>query len=410
MRCDRSGRLEQGEPFHRARPKDPFETDVYDLYRNLAVKQTPDRALMPDYLRLIALFGIVIVNVQFIGFSVLHGFTDPGAETLGDQVTLWLINGLALLKTYGLFSFMFGVGLGFLMGSAERRGLPFGRLYRNRMIGLLLLGIAHGCLFFPGDILVIYAVAGALLYLVRNWTAQGLAKVGGGLLVLQLVVGTPLILAPSEMPAEIFLIEEETFTDGGILDAILFRSIGFAFTLPLFLVIQGISALGWFCLGLASVKSGMIDDPGHRLWQGARRYCLLPGVAISLLGSGLWQWGSTTTGAALTVIVAPIATFGYLGLIALISRPPGRFLSRALAAGGSSLSIYLGQSILLSSIFSGYGLGLWNQVDRATASGIAILVTVMLIAVLTVWRMWFRMGPFEWVLRRITFAGISQRN
>ena len=27
----------------------------------------------------------------------------------------WLVNGLALFKTYGLFSFMFGVGLGFLM-------------------------------------------------------------------------------------------------------------------------------------------------------------------------------------------------------------------------------------------------------------------------------------------------------
>ena len=33
------------------------------------------RALMPDYLRLIALFGIVVVNVQFIAFSALHGLS-----------------------------------------------------------------------------------------------------------------------------------------------------------------------------------------------------------------------------------------------------------------------------------------------------------------------------------------------
>ena len=110
------------------------------------------RALMPDYLRLVALFGIVVVNVQYIAFSALHGFADPVAETARDAITLWLVNGLALFKTYGLFSFMFGVGLGFLMRSAARRGLPFGRVYRNRMIGLLILGIAHGCLFFPGDI------------------------------------------------------------------------------------------------------------------------------------------------------------------------------------------------------------------------------------------------------------------
>ncbi|MEE4345861.1 MAG: hypothetical protein V2I53_03670, partial [Paracoccaceae bacterium] len=141
------------------------------------------RALMPDYLRLVALFGIVVVNVQFIAFSALGSFADPGGETLRDEITLWLVNGLALLKTYGLFSFMFGVGLGFLMRSAERRKLSFGRLYRNRMIGLAILGIAHGCLFFPGDILVIYAVTGAILYLFRDWPVRRLVIVGAVLLV-----------------------------------------------------------------------------------------------------------------------------------------------------------------------------------------------------------------------------------
>ena len=82
------------------------------------------RALMPDYLRLIALFGIVIVNVQFIAFPNLNSITGPAGETFKDAVALWLVNGLALLKTYGLFSFMFGAGVGFLMRSSERLGLP----------------------------------------------------------------------------------------------------------------------------------------------------------------------------------------------------------------------------------------------------------------------------------------------
>lgn len=374
------------------------------------MKVTPSRALMPDYLRLIGLFGIVIVNVQYIAFSALHGFIEPVGETFGDMITLWLINGLALLKTYGLFSFMFGVGLGFLMSSAERRDLPFGRLYRSRMIGLLLMGIVHGCLFFPGDILVIYAVTGSILYFFRNWTTKRLVRIGAALLVLQLVVGLPLLFAPSETPAQFFQFEKETLGNGGFLDAVVFRSIGFAFTLPLFLVIQGISALGWFCLGLASVKSGMIDDAYHPQWRRALRLCLLPGLGFSLLGAGLWQWGPAAIGVTLVIIVAPITTLGYLGLIAKISRPPGPIMSRALAAGGSSLSIYLGQSILLSSIFSAYGLDLWTKVDRATASGIAILVTILLIIVLTVWRIWFKLGPFEWVLRRITYAGINSQS
>ena len=74
-------------------------------------------------------------------------------------------------------------------------------------------------------------------------------------------------------------------------------------------------------------------------------------------------------------------------------------------AGGSSLSIYLGQSILLSTLFAGYGLGLWGAVDRATATGISFAVTLALIGLVAIWRMRFALGPFEWVLRRITHAG-----
>ena len=127
------------------------------------------RALMPDYLRLIALFGIVIVNVQLIAFPFLIEFRSWVGTNFLDKATLWFVAGFAMLKTYGLFSFMFGVGLGFLMRSAERRGMNFGLLYRNRMIGLLILGILHGCLFYPGDILVLYAATGIAFMMGMAW-------------------------------------------------------------------------------------------------------------------------------------------------------------------------------------------------------------------------------------------------
>jgi uncharacterized protein len=145
----------------------------------------------------------------------------------------------------------------------------------------------------------------------------------------------------------------------------------------------------------------MIDDAVHPLWRRARRWCLLPGVALGLTGAAIWQWGAPIPGVILTVATAPVATLGYLGLIALLSRPPGPIMAHALAAGGSSLSVYLGQSILLSTVFSAYGLGLWGAVDRVTAVVIAIAVTAFLTAALVVWRMRFPLGPFEWVLRRI---------
>jgi uncharacterized protein len=364
-----------------------------------------ERALMPDYLRLFALFGIVVVNVQYIAFSALHGFVAPVAETQLDTIVLWLVNGLALLKSYGLFSFMFGVGLGFLMRSAERRNLRFGRIYRNRMIGLLVLGILHGCLFFPGDILVIYAITGSILYLFRNWSVRRLVQLGAVLLLVQLVIAPPAFLASPEMSADIIQLEQEIMKGGSFLATGFFRTVSFGFAMPTGLILQGTAALGWFCLGLAAVKSGMIDNAAHPLWQRARRFCLLPGVALSLAGSAMWQWGETVPGVVLTICAAPLATFGYLGLIAALSRAPGPIMTRLLAAGGSSLSIYLGQSLILSTIFSNYGMGLWEGVDRMIATLTAVVVTIGLIIALSIWRIWFRLGPFEWILRCITYAG-----
>lgn len=367
------------------------------------------RALMPDYLRLVSLFGIVIVNVQYMAFSALGSFSKSAGVSFGDKITLWLINGLVLFKTYGLFSFMFGVGFGFLMRSAAQRGLPFGRLYRNRIIGLFLLGVFHGCLFFPGDILAIYAVTGSILYLFRDWPVRRLAGVGAALLVMQIAVAIPMILAVPETSADIVALEREILTRGSFADAILFRSIGFAFTLPFLLIMQGTATLGWFCFGLAAAKSGIIDDTHHSFWSSARRWCLWPGTILSLVGAAIWQWGAPIPGVVLTLVSAPVATLGYLGLMAALARPPGDLMARVLPAGGCSLSIYLGQSMLLSTLFSGYGLGLWNTLDRLTASGVAVAVTSLLIIILSTWRRRFALGPLEWVLRRVTFAGLGAR-
>lgn len=201
--------------------------------------------------------------------------------------------------------------------------------------------------------------------------------------------------------------ERAILTEGGFLDVVLFRSIGFAFIMPTFLVIQGISALGWFCLGLAAVKSGMIDESDHPLWRRARRWCLLPGVVPGIAGAAIWQWGPSVPGMVLTTVSASVATLGYLGLIAALSRPPGPIMSKALTAGGSSLSIYLGQSIVLSTLFAGYGMGLWGELDRFMAVLIAIVVTASLMVLLFVWRRPFALGPFEWLLRRMTYAGLQ---
>lgn len=374
---------------------------------NPAPPPAPDRALMPDYLRLIALFGIAVVNVQAMAFSVLGGFFSAPSVAGIDGMAIWLVNGLFYLKTYGLFSFMFGVGLAFQMRAAERRGQVFGPLYRNRMIGLVMLGMAHGLLLFAYDILVLYAITGAILYTMRNWPVRRLVWTGAILLAVQVVLAVGVLMAP-EPPSDVAVLEREVMTGGGFVDVTVFRAITFVTILPIMLVFQGVSALGWFCLGLAAVKSGVIDAADHPLWARARRWCLLPGVVLSLIAAALWQWGPGLIGEALLSVAAPLATLGYLGLIAVLARPPGRVMGAMLKAGGSSLSVYLGQSIILATLFAPYGLSLWGTLGPAMAVALALAVTAGLILALVVWRQVFALGPFEWVLRRVTLLGARE--
>ena len=374
------------------------------------------RALMPDYLRLFALFGIVVVNVLTIAFSFEKSLFEPVGETGVDAVSVWLIYGIALMKSYGLFSFMFGVGLGFLMQASERKGLSFGKVYRNRIIGLLILGMAHGCLFFPGDILVTYAVFGAILYFFRNWSVKRLVWAGGIILAVQIVIVGPLtgigvaIVGEYGVEEDYILLAEEraALTGGSFSDAVAFRTELYLSYLPVILLVQGFVVLGWFALGLAAVKASVIDNPDHPIWRRARRYCLWPGVLFSFAGAWMWQFGNLAAGMALTTAAAPVATLGYLGVIAALARPPGPFMKKALAAGGNSLSVYLGQSILLSTVFSAYGLGLWEAIGHATAILLSITLTVLLMIAVSIWRQYFALGPFEWVLRRVTYLGTGR--
>jgi uncharacterized protein len=82
-------------------------------------------------------------------------------------------------------------------------------------------------------------------------------------------------------------------------------------------------------------------------------------------------------------------------------------MARVRAAGGSSPSIYLGQSILLTMIFSGYGFGLWGAVDRLTAVAIAVAVTAGVMGALLIWRASVKLGPFEWLRRRFTYGSLE---
>ena len=126
------------------------------------------RVILPDLVRAFALFGIVLVNVAYIAYPGDITYHAGGLESGADKAAYFSVNAIFLLKSYTLFSFMFGVGLAYQISSAERHGVSFAASYIRRMIALIVLGTLHVTMAFSGDILIVYGVIGLLLYLFRN--------------------------------------------------------------------------------------------------------------------------------------------------------------------------------------------------------------------------------------------------
>jgi uncharacterized protein len=73
-------------------------------------------------------------------------------------------------------------------------------------------------------------------------------------------------------------------------------------------------------------------------------------------------------------------------------------------AGRMALTNYLMQSVICTTLFYGYGFGLYGRVG--IAGGIAL--TIAIYAVEIVWSGWwlsrFRFGPAEWLWRTLTYG------
>jgi uncharacterized protein len=67
-----------------------------------------------------------------------------------------------------------------------------------------------------------------------------------------------------------------------------------------------------------------------------------------------------------------------------------------------SLTIYLGQSVIMSLLYHGYGLGLSGWLSSAGSVLVCLVVYAALVGFSWLWLSAFRVGPLEWVLRSIT--------
>lgn len=135
----------------------------------LSATKTP-RIEVVDALRGFAVMAIILVhNLEHFIFPV-YPTNSPAWLNVLDQGVFNATFALFAGKAYAIFALLFGLTFYIQCNNQKKQGKDFGYRFLWRLV--LLVGFATlNAAFFPaGDVLLLFAVVGVILFLVRNWS------------------------------------------------------------------------------------------------------------------------------------------------------------------------------------------------------------------------------------------------
>jgi len=388
---------------------------------NPAARPTPstDRIEFLDVLRGIALFGILLVNLPFLGLPFSEAGNAPSLwaidEASGGSAawTAALIRALAENKFMGLFSLLFGMGLALQVDRAEARGVSPASFYPRRLAVLAAFGVLNGVCIFFGDILLPYAVAGTALFLLRRCSPRTMLWIAGAFLAVGVTLSVLFegIYVDGSSGSDGERALDQALAEGTFLQGSAAR--GQVYVVWLFL--SSIIAFNWrimalFLVGAALLRRGWANPAARHLHQ--RLAVIGLAVGLTMEGASLLLHGREDLPVGLRVADVLLHQFGglslsagYAGLVAIwCASPLATGLRRSIAATGRmALTNYLGQNIIAGLIFYGHGAGRLGDFSRPQLVGLAALIFSVQVVLSTLWMARARGGPFELLWRRLTY-------
>jgi uncharacterized protein len=387
----------------------------------------PGSARQPplDALRGLALLGVLAVNLPVMVGPEQRFFARPWGESAA-PVALAATHLLFAGKAYALLACLFGAGLALQCG---RLGQGAREVLRRRLAVLAAIGVAHGLLLWYGDILAVYAVVGLawLLFLDERSAGSDPRWAVGLLLVLPAlgsVAGCALLaverVSPGALaPAEARAVEEagralaralETYGRGpaGAIFALRAREFAATFFSTLSFLPQ---LLGLVLLGAWAVRRGLLARPAdHRAFLARVAAIGFPaGIAgellyAALVSRGAGALGAMTLGHGIHAASAPALSLATAAALLLLwSAGRARFLLALAPLGRLSLTAYLAQSVLFTTLAYRYGFGLYGTLGPGACLALAAAAWLAQVALAQLVLSRFAMGPAEWAWRRLTY-------
>ncbi|HDX9670281.1 TPA: DUF418 domain-containing protein [Bacillus cereus] len=368
-----------------------------------------------DAIRGFALFGILLVNMTLIQFgfftsekpNYIFGKLDEGAN--------WFIQFFGTHNFMSLFSFLFGLSIILLQKSIIEKGKKFFPTYIRRILILLLLGYIHGTFVWEGDILFAYGVIGIFLMIFINRKPKTLLI--WALILLALIMFASYQSESTSNPYDDFAPytekEHKIHKTGNYIDHVNFRLTESPFD---YMGIDGVFGLVFvsifaiifmsplFLLGMYVGKKGWLFEVDNHI----------PAVKKIWFVTGLFSFTIKTLAMflkhPLLIMLqdglTPVTmTFFYGSTIILLFhyKKASRLLTYMANMGKMSVSNYLAQSIIATTIFYAYGFGLYGKIDYFFGILLTIGIYTIQLFISTYWLQKYRMGPVEYVWRLGTY-------
>jgi uncharacterized protein len=411
-----------------------------------------ERIASIDVMRGVAVLSILVINIYSFGLpmAVLKNPPVAGGIT-GVDFGTWLATHMVFYhKFITIFSMLFGGGLVLLSSRLELRGLSVRGIYYRRILWLLLFGLCHAYLLWIGDILYFYAICGLLIYLFRRKSSRKLIIIGTVvyLVVLPLQHGAGRMfefMSDTAERAEIALAEgkEINEAEAGILEGWKNIRRGFAPTqeelereIEVFrdgyagIVKERTGALLWMqtmatlfyfiwrigglmLIGMGLMKAGVFSAArSKRFYVAMLVSCYAVGFTLVAIGvvkliahdfDFIYNY---KTASLFNLVGAPLVSFGHISVVMLVCKSGalGWITRRLAAVGRMAFSNYIFDAVVCTTIFYGYGFGLFARYGRFQLMGFVLAIWIVQLIVSPIWLERFRFGPLEWIWRTLTYG------
>lgn len=381
-----------------------------------------ERIHMIDGIRGFSLLGILLANLLIFQYG-LWGKDDLGFYQLSNvDLFFYYFTKIFIEGSFmPIFTFLFGYSMILMKDSLERKSLKVKRHFLRRALFLILIGWIHSYYLWEGDILFFYGLMTFVLLIFLNRKRKTVLVWGIIVFVLSSIASFGSYSSsldgdfiPPERLAEYNEQTLEIYGSGNYFEIMDHRNNVFPLddSVPILLLaflFAPIISIPMFLFGMYAAKRKIFFNAEKE--QKLYKYGMLL-IPLSLIMKGSYYYFADHHLMGIFFFLGSnLLALGYIFLFAYLYQ---RFASKKVfqsfvSVGKLSMTNYLLQSVICTTIFYGYGFGLFAKLGVGFGILLGLAIYAIQSSLSYLYLKQFKFGPMEYMSRMFTYFTLSGR-